>query len=613
MAQQSAHFALYTVNNTSVGISGDGIPGPDTVVSQSSLPDLINLLNQVPALGTKAWVNSGVFGAQCDGVNANVQYVPGVGTLLSVYQPWASELSSLLSAYVPEMPSKPLDAAVAALIPDTGTATGAALAAGFVSQSQLSSLCIIPQLAVLGGQDCTSIIQAAASKAQAARLPLLLLPSANGLPYKMTSTLQVWSGARIIGQGAVLDFQTDHTATGVGFFIGQGGAGVSDVCVTGLRLICSNASARNGVYGVLSIFDSTDVLLEDVWVGDASAASGGESAGIYVQNTTDLRIVRPRVQNTLADGIHLSRGTTDAVLDQPVVIGAQDDGISVVSVKQDGTGPIYSPCQRVQIIQPSVRDSTTLGSGIALVGAQDCVVTGGVIDTVPARVFVVSQANYGGVINPARNIITGLVGKNAASTSQSFLVGNADRTVITGIDISQCPGGGQVLSSTRTKINGSGISSTADQMGVYDDGASSRTIVTGCDLSANGAQSYNIYIGATAGGENTKLGNVPMGTTSFTVTSTAGTAATPPPSNTSGLPTPTASTPTVATTGGAIAAGTYYFKVTAVNSKGETVGSNEVTATTTGTTSTITITWSPIINAVLLQGAGSVQSGNITT
>ncbi|HWV44431.1 MAG TPA: SGNH/GDSL hydrolase family protein, partial [Nitrospira sp.] len=64
---------------------------------------------------------------QCDGVNANVQYVPGVGTLLSVYQPWASELSSLLSAYVPEMPSKPIDAAVAPLIPDTGTATGAAI------------------------------------------------------------------------------------------------------------------------------------------------------------------------------------------------------------------------------------------------------------------------------------------------------------------------------------------------------------------------------------------------------------------------------------------------------------------------------------------------------
>lgn len=136
MAQQSAHFALYTINNTSVGISGDGIPGPDTVVSQSSLPDLINLLNQVPALGTKTWVNSGIFGAQCDGVNANVQYVPGVGTLLSVYQPWAGELSSLLSAYVPEtpVPSKPLDdAGVAALIPDTGTATGAAVSAAIVA------------------------------------------------------------------------------------------------------------------------------------------------------------------------------------------------------------------------------------------------------------------------------------------------------------------------------------------------------------------------------------------------------------------------------------------------------------------------------------------------
>ena len=48
------------------------------------------------------------------------------------------------------------------------------------------------------------------------------------------------------------------------------------------------------------------------------------------------------------------------------------------------------------------------------------------------------------------------------------------------------------------------------------------------------------------------------------------------------------------TAGGTLAAATYFWKVTAIDAGGETVGSNEVTATTTGTTSSQPLSWPAI-------------------
>jgi hypothetical protein len=51
---------------------------------------------------------------------------------------------------------------------------------------------------------------------------------------------------------------------------------------------------------------------------------------------------------------------------------------------------------------------------------------------------------------------------------------------------------------------------------------------------------------------------------------------------------------TTSTTGGTLAAATYYWKVTGKAANGETVGSNEVTATTTGTTSSQPLSWTAV-------------------
>jgi len=54
---------------------------------------------------------------------------------------------------------------------------------------------------------------------------------------------------------------------------------------------------------------------------------------------------------------------------------------------------------------------------------------------------------------------------------------------------------------------------------------------------------------------------------------------------------------TTSTTGGTLAASTYYWKITARSASGETLASNEVTATTTGTTSSQPLSWAAIPGA----------------
>lgn len=60
---------------------------------------------------------------------------------------------------------------------------------------------------------------------------------------------------------------------------------------------------------------------------------------------------------------------------------------------------------------------------------------------------------------------------------------------------------------------------------------------------------------------------------------------------------PIANAPSTATTGGTLPAATYYYVVTALGVQGETSGSNEVSVTTTGSTSANTVTWAAVTGA----------------
>jgi hypothetical protein len=124
--------------------------------------------------------------------------------------------------------------------------------------------------------------------------------------------------------------------------------------------------------------------------------------------------------------------------------------------------------------------------------------------------------------------------------------------------------------------------------------------VSGSNLSAklswaavDGAKGYNIYRTTVSGvyGRPSLLASVSQTTLSYiddgTITITTGI----PPGNTATLPTPTQSATSTATTGGALAANTYYYIVIAITANGE-APSNEESQATTGNKSKVTINWS---------------------
>jgi len=63
---------------------------------------------------------------------------------------------------------------------------------------------------------------------------------------------------------------------------------------------------------------------------------------------------------------------------------------------------------------------------------------------------------------------------------------------------------------------------------------------------------------------------------------------------TASLAAPVLTLGTTSTSGGTLAAGATYWKITAINASGETLGSNEVTATLTGSTSSQPLSWPAI-------------------
>lgn len=107
----------------------------------------------------------------------------------------------------------------------------------------------------------------------------------------------------------------------------------------------------------------------------------------------------------------------------------------------------------------------------------------------------------------------------------------------------------------------------------------------------------------------------------FNCITTTNVAVIPCPVATLVAPTQTASS--TATTGGTLAAGTYRAYVTAINSRGETVVSNEQAQVTTGATSTVTLNWGAVTGATgyriyVTSGATTtekflIQVGAVTT
>lgn len=116
-----------------------------------------------------------------------------------------------------------------------------------------------------------------------------------------------------------------------------------------------------------------------------------------------------------------------------------------------------------------------------------------------------------------------------------------------------------------------------------------------------------------AGNDGNILLTVPTGTTAgktlvaaFSVTGGSAAILSPP-----GVERPSGLTATAATTGGTLAAGTYSYRVSATDAAGETIPCAAVTATTTGSTGSVALSWSPTKFAAGYKVYGRTAAGEL--
>lgn len=92
---------------------------------------------------------------------------------------------------------------------------------------------------------------------------------------------------------------------------------------------------------------------------------GSAAAGIFVAGTSDFALSHVAVQNTRADGIHITGGANKGQITSPVVRSPGDDGVAIVSYK---IGAL--PCHDIVITSPSVLDQKW-GRAFSVVGGHD--------------------------------------------------------------------------------------------------------------------------------------------------------------------------------------------------------------------------------------------------
>ena len=142
-------------------------------------------------------------------------------------------------------------------------------------------------------------------------------------------------------------------------------------------------------------------------------------------------------------------------------------------------------------------------------------------------------------------------------------------------------------------INAQGETLKSNELSITTTGATSSNTVSWAAIT--GATGYRVYRGTATGAQTVyyAVGAV----TSYVDTGSTATAGTPSGTNTTGLATPVQAALATVTTGGTLAAATYFYVVSATNSIGETLKSNEQSVATTGATSSNTVSWAAITGA----------------
>lgn len=185
--------------------------------------------------------------------------------------------------------------------------------------------------------------------------------------------------------------------------------------IVGLRL---QGAARTR----LTTLESAQLVIAGRWVqAVGNSVSGGASAGIFVDGARDFRIAGNHVFATKADGIHVTNGARDGVVEANLVHETGDDLIAVVSYRPTKAMPAGSQLARNILIENNNVWGNSWGRGITVVGGEDVTIIGNTIRQVPAAAGIYlsqerSYRTYGArYITVANNVIGDIQTKRAPS------------------------------------------------------------------------------------------------------------------------------------------------------------------------------------------------------
>ncbi|THF84130.1 RICIN domain-containing protein [Cohnella fermenti] len=189
-----------------------------------------------------------------------------------------------------------------------------------------------------------------------------------------------------------------------------------DVGATG-RHDAEKEAGFDGAFG-------TGSTIQNVWIEHAKAGIWMTLSDDLTLNTDGLYIGGVRVRNTYADGIHLSTGTRNTVVEQSVLRNTGDDAIALWSDLRDGATAEQSQTRNNRIRFNTVQ-LPYLADNVAVFGGADNQVTDNIlVDTVGfgAGIAVSTRFDpvpFGGTTRVERNTLL-RTGGHEASWNQDF-------------------------------------------------------------------------------------------------------------------------------------------------------------------------------------------------
>ncbi|CAG4887067.1 right-handed parallel beta-helix repeat-containing protein [Paraburkholderia saeva] len=176
----------------------------------------------------------------------------------------------------------------------------------------------------------------------------------------------------------------------------------------GATFVATNANdqsivmtGRNSTVAGLTLLGTGDARLETVTSTKVAVSGagiqvldvtiqGGASVGIFVSGGTSVAIAGNKVLSTLADGIHITGGSSNVLVKDNTVTGTGDDMLAVVSYQKDGA------LNRNVLLTGNTLSGNPWGRGMSVVGGADVTMTGNTVQGVQkaAGILIAQEDGY---------------------------------------------------------------------------------------------------------------------------------------------------------------------------------------------------------------------------